>query len=368
MTPADLSVVIPNYNHARFLPRALDAILAQSLPPREVIVLDDASTDDSVSVIERYARKQPAVRLVRHERNLGVVAGLNRGTELATSTYLHLAAADDYVLPGFYEKAFAQLARHPEAGLCWAYDSCQHGEDGPLDPNPSGWPDRPGYYTPDDVCRLLRHTIPGHPSIVRRDLLLAQGGFAPDLKWYCDWFALLTVAFRRGVCHVPEMLSIRVLMPGNYSAAARPGEQNVAILGRFLDHITAPAFADVAPYFRRNGAATFFGTDLVRAAAARPDRWHPDVLGFLNGFTPDQYAELLTDPDPAVRELAGFFLGPFWREAAEKRTQKENEIVLLRDELERTRAKVPPTGAVGKLRWLGGLVRKRLWPVGQRSG
>ena len=111
---------------------------------------------------------------------------------------------------------------------------------------------------------------------------------------------------------------------------------------------------------RRNGAATYFGTDLVRAAAKRADRWEPSILGFLNGFSPDQYEELLVDADSAVRELAGFFLGPFWRNVAEKRAQKENEIILLRDELERTRSRVPPAGAIGKLRWLAGLATRRM--------
>src|SRR5439155_10090022 len=129
----------------------------------------------------------------------------------------------------------------------------------------------------------LRHTIPGHATICRRDALLGAGGFHPELAWYCDWFALLTVAFRHGACHVPEMLAVRVLMAENYSAEARPGAKNTAVLGAFLDRITSPEYADVAPFFRRNGAATFFGTDLIRAAAGRPDRWQPQVLGFLNG-------------------------------------------------------------------------------------
>jgi hypothetical protein len=194
--------------------------------------------------------------------------------------------------------------------------------------------------------------------------LVKAGGFLPDLAWYTDWFAFLTVAFRHGACHVPETLAVRVLLPDGYSTGSKYGPRNVEVLGAFLDRVTSPEYLDVAPYFRRNGAATYFGTDLIRAAAKRLDRWTPNVLGFLNGFTPEQYEDLLIDPDPAVRELAAFFLGPFWRASAEKRAQKENEIILLREELERTRAKVPPQGAVGKFRWLAGLVTKRLKKAG----
>jgi glycosyltransferase involved in cell wall biosynthesis len=363
MPTADLSVVLANRNHAQYLPRALDAILAQSVRPREVIALDDASTDDSLRVLGEYAGRDPAVRVVRNERNIGVTRTYNKGLALAAGEYVFLAAADDLFLPGFFEKALAQLDRHPRAGLCSAYDSYQVG-DGPIEPNASGWTNAPGYFTPDDVCRLLRHVIPGHATICRREAIARTGGYPPDLEWYSDWFALLTVAFRHGACHVPETLSVRVLLPGSYSSGARQGPANVAVLGAFLDRVTSPEYADVAPYFRRNGAATFFGTDLVRAAARRPDRWQPHVLGFLNGFTPEQYEDLLADPDPAVRELAGFFLGPFWRDSVARRQELEAEVQRLREELELTRKRVPPPGAAGKLRWLAGLVARRLRRAG----
>src|SRR3954469_25682745 len=98
MQTADLSVVLANYNHARYLPRALDAVLTQSVRPREVIILDDASTkDDSVEVIEGYAGREPSIRFVRNEQNLGVLRSYNKGVGLATSTYVLLAAADDYL-------------------------------------------------------------------------------------------------------------------------------------------------------------------------------------------------------------------------------------------------------------------------------
>src|SRR5437764_4186604 len=117
MTTADLSVVMANYNHARYLPRALDAVLSQSARPRDIILLDDASTkDNSLEVLDGYARRFPEIRVVRNERNLGVVPTYNKGIGLASSEYLLLAAADDYILPGFLEKAVTLLERHPRAG------------------------------------------------------------------------------------------------------------------------------------------------------------------------------------------------------------------------------------------------------------
>lgn len=364
MPTADLSVVLANYNHAAYLPRALDAILSQSVRPREVVVVDDASTDSSLGVLAGYARRDPVVRVLRNEANRGVNPTYNRGVAETAGEYLLLAAADDYLLPGFIEKSVARLEQHPAAGLCFAHDAHQVGDAGPVVDHPSGWGPA-GYYPPAAVVEKLRHCIPGHAVVCRRGPLLAAGGYRPELAWYSDWFAFLTVAFRHGACHLPEPLAVRVLLPGGYSAGARQGPRNVAVLDEFLRLMTTPEFADVAPLFRRNGAATFFGTDLIRAAAGRSDVWHADVLGFLNGFRDEQYAELLSESDPTVRELATFFLGPFWRQAADDRDHAARELDRLRAELDDTRRRLPPPGAAAKLRWLAARAARRvLRPAG----
>jgi len=247
MPTANLTVVLANYNHARYLPRSLDAILSQSVRPRELIALDDASTkDNSLEVLDGYARRDSIVRVVRNEKNLGVVPTYNKGIGLAATEYLLLAAADDYLLPGFIEKGVAQLDAHREAGLCFTYDSYAVGDTGALVANPSGWCTSPGFFPPDEVCRLVRHCLPGHAVICRREPLVKVGGFLAELAWYSDWFAFLTVAFRHGACHVPETLAIRVLQEDSYSANARQGPRNVELLGAFFDRIASPEFADVA--------------------------------------------------------------------------------------------------------------------------
>src|SRR5205809_2814761 len=117
MSLPSLSVVVPNYNHSQFLPAALGAILEQSVPASEVIVIDDASTDNSLEILNGFARKHPNLKVHRNEKNQGVLFGMRRGIELARSDYVLFAAADDQVLPGFFEKSLRLLARHPEAGL-----------------------------------------------------------------------------------------------------------------------------------------------------------------------------------------------------------------------------------------------------------
>ena len=117
MQASSISVIIPNYNHSRYIVGQLDALAAQTLPPLEVIVVDDASTDDSVEVVERFAQRHPIVRLLRNERNLGVVATLNRGLKEARGELVYFGAADDLVAPCLIESAQSLSERYPQAGI-----------------------------------------------------------------------------------------------------------------------------------------------------------------------------------------------------------------------------------------------------------
>src|SRR5262245_16293795 len=115
-----LAIFMPNFNHARFLPTAVEALLRQSVQPRQICILDDASSDDSASVIRQYASRHPHIRPVFLTKNLGVVRNLKEWLEQSSDDYVMFAAADDVVLPGLIERSLALLAAHPQAGLCSA--------------------------------------------------------------------------------------------------------------------------------------------------------------------------------------------------------------------------------------------------------
>ena len=116
MTPAfaEVSVVIPTYNRARWLPGAVDSILAQSSPPAEVVVVDDGSTDETPAVCRGL---RSPVRCVRQE-NAGAAAARNRGIREARCEWVAFQDSDDLWNPEKLEVQWAALARHPEAGWC----------------------------------------------------------------------------------------------------------------------------------------------------------------------------------------------------------------------------------------------------------
>ena len=209
-----------NYNHAHYLPMALDAILSQSYHPKEVIVVDDASTDNSMEVLESYAAKYNIIRLIRNEKNLGAVVNVNRQLESATGDYLYIAGADDKLLPGFFEKTMNLLTRHPQAGLCsgWSLRMNAHGENMGLD-YLSIVSKKPVYFSPEQfkatICKY-NNWIHSTATIYRRDALLAAGGFIPELHSYCDVFAGFVIALRHGACYIPEPLAAFRITDSNY--------------------------------------------------------------------------------------------------------------------------------------------------------
>src|SRR5262245_23028599 len=120
MKPQSLTVVLPNFNHARFLPQALRALLAQTRPADELIVIDDASTDDSVEVIESFLPKLQNPILVRNKENVGVVRNMNVGLQMAGGSLLVFCAGDQVVYPTFFERILALLQAYPQAAFASA--------------------------------------------------------------------------------------------------------------------------------------------------------------------------------------------------------------------------------------------------------
>lgn len=92
-----LSVTVLNYNYARYLPACLDSILGQTMTDYEVIVVNDASTDDSRTVVEGYLH-DPRFRLVDHPVNMGYVESLREGSALSRGRYMTVISADDCVV------------------------------------------------------------------------------------------------------------------------------------------------------------------------------------------------------------------------------------------------------------------------------
>jgi GT2 family glycosyltransferase len=120
---ADVSVVIPTYNRADLLPRAIESVLSQTRPPAEVVIIDDGSTDDTADVVARYVDRDPGrVRLLRVP-NGGVARARNAGLAATRGEWIALLDSDDAWAPDKLAVQLAALAARPDCR--WSCTGCE---------------------------------------------------------------------------------------------------------------------------------------------------------------------------------------------------------------------------------------------------
>ncbi|SNR69963.1 glycosyltransferase family 2 protein [Hymenobacter mucosus] len=115
-----VTVIVPNYNHARYLPLRIESVLQQTEQDIEVLLLDDCSPDNSREILEQYAAKDSRITLVYNEQNSGsTFHQWNKGLSLAKGEYIWIAESDDYAEPNFLETLLRPLQQDSAIGLVY---------------------------------------------------------------------------------------------------------------------------------------------------------------------------------------------------------------------------------------------------------
>lgn len=184
-----ISVIMPAYNVVGFIAEAIESVLAQRGAEFELLIGDDASTDDTAKVIERY-RSHPAVRIFRNPYNRGAAATRNALIRAARGTYLTPCDADDIMLSHNLSRQAAFLDAHPEVGVVYS---------GTI----AVWVDDAGRQirAPELIARGcnrawdLRENVVNHGGSMSRAHLIAQvGGYDEDVGNVEDWDLWLKLA------------------------------------------------------------------------------------------------------------------------------------------------------------------------------
>lgn len=124
-----VSILMGVYNCEKTLAEAIDSILAQTFTDWEFIVCDDGSSDGTLAIAESYARRDPRIRVLANERNLGLAPTLDRCAAAAKGTYFARMDGDDISEPRRLEKLVDALEQHPEVSLVSSWMTCfdEHG-------------------------------------------------------------------------------------------------------------------------------------------------------------------------------------------------------------------------------------------------
>ena len=174
-----ITAVIPTYRRPRLLRRAISSVLAQENAPLQVCVYDNASGDETGSMVAELAAGDSRLRYHCHATNLGGAANFDYGLRQVATPFFSILSDDDYLLPGFYQRALVGLAAHPEA-MFWAGLVLNVDMNGLIwDARVERW-QREGFFTPPEgFMQMLHGMAPAWTGIVFRRDVLELGGF-PD--------------------------------------------------------------------------------------------------------------------------------------------------------------------------------------------
>lgn len=199
-----VSVVVPCYNYARFLPACLGSVLSQESVRVDVTVVDDASTDHSLAVARHLAARDPRITVLANPANQGPVATFNRGLGHAHGEFLVRLDADDLLTPGSLVRAAAAARAFPDAGLVYGHPL--HFTGGRLPPareRATAWTVWPGSQWLRERCRTGVNVITSPEVLMRRSVVESLGGQMPlahahDMEMWLRLAAFSDVVYIRG--------------------------------------------------------------------------------------------------------------------------------------------------------------------------
>lgn len=212
-----VSIVLPNYNYARYIDERIQSLLNQTYKDFELIILDDASTDNSVELIQKYT-EDPRVITKFYGENSGVpYKRWNDGAELAQGEYLLIAGADDSCHPTLLEKLVEKLDTHPSVGLAFA-QSLETDSDGNHVCSLIQWTNELDYerWKVDFVEEgkkelqylLFHNTIPTASSVLmRRKIFNEVGKFKISLRMAADYLLWIQMLMVSDIAFISEPLN-----------------------------------------------------------------------------------------------------------------------------------------------------------------
>jgi glycosyltransferase involved in cell wall biosynthesis len=214
-----ISICIPTYNGAKHLRECLDSVITQTFKDFEILVVDDCSSDDTLSIAREYAERDNRIRIKQNERNLGLVNNWNHCVELASGEWVKFVFQDDYMHETCIEKLIGNV--DPETSIICCRRKFCFGED--IEPRirmcylslltlDALFPNKTKI-SPVEFCNAVieRYNINfiGEPSNImfRKNMFFQLGKFNPHLISLCDYEYWIRVAINRGLSYIPEALT-----------------------------------------------------------------------------------------------------------------------------------------------------------------
>lgn len=224
-----IDVVIPNYNYAHYLKDCIESVRNQSAERLRILIIDNASTDNSAAVARTLANADPRIELMLRPRNLGAHASFNDGIDWAKSDYFLILCSDDYLAPGALARAMSFMEDNRDVHLTHGrtHFRADDKDGGDLPENPSlpGWLKQDGKSFLKSLCQSGRNFVSGPTAIVRTAIQKKAGYYKAALPHTDDLEMWLRFALHGAVARTENIQAVARVHDFNQSATVRTLEQ-----------------------------------------------------------------------------------------------------------------------------------------------
>lgn len=267
---AMITTIIPTYRRPALLRRAVLSALVQGGSAIRVAVFDNASGDSTRAVIAELATKDDRVVYHCHEKNIGALANFQFGLEQVTTPYFSFLSDDDVLLPGFYDKALADMEGCPRAAF-WCGVTISMNPDGTfVSARVADWPNEGLFFPPDGILQMIKGSMPcWTAAIFRKSMMDLNGPLNKDLQGPSDIEYMLRAAARYPFIASKQAAAIFLLNPESFSETSPlkcfwPGWKDmmrtVSVAGKFDEASQLAIWAGIRAnarrmLFRRGAAA-----------------------------------------------------------------------------------------------------------------
>ncbi|MGH8670739.1 MAG: glycosyltransferase family 2 protein [Burkholderiales bacterium] len=245
-----ISALICNFNHAKYIATAVEAVIAQTRRPDELLIMDDGSTDDSFDIIKRYADKYSWIRAFRREQNKGYISGISELTKIATGDFIHRGASDDYMQPRFIAMTMEMAERYPTVGIVSTALTSFNEQSGFTSVLDIPWWNT-GYQSPHqflhDYLEVAdpRSTLAAS-TIFRKAVVDELGGWREELDTWDVSFVLQAAALKYGMVYIDVPAYTWCYRRGAWTHSSNINEAKaIPVCRRYFALMHSPEFRDL---------------------------------------------------------------------------------------------------------------------------
>jgi glycosyltransferase involved in cell wall biosynthesis len=220
---ARIDVLVPCHQYGKFLPDCIGSLQQQGVEGLRILIIDDASTDDSLSVAHSLAAADSRVEVIHHPTNRGHITTYNEGIAWAAAEYFLLLSADDLLVPGALSRAMSLMDARPDVSFTYGKDHVLDTDGDSLHMaaanEDAGWHIRSGEAFIAHVCRSAGNPVPACTAIVRTAAQKQAGPYRAHLPHAGDLEMWLRLAMLGAVAATDTVQGIRRLHGANMSDA-----------------------------------------------------------------------------------------------------------------------------------------------------